>query len=179
MLLVLHTFKAEKKSRRLLKKLPSLIAEQLASRDPNDKRPAVIVAQDEARFGRISDTRRAWAPEKTRPISPRQIIRKYVYVYAAVCPKLGKMTSLILPWTNTDMMNIFLKEVSEEFREYFVIMLIDQAGWHVSTYLDIPENIRVIRLPPYSPELNPSEHIWEELREKYFANVAIPLTPHR
>ena len=80
------------------------------------------------------------------------------------------MTSLILPWANTEMMNIFLRQVAEDFSDYFILMLIDQAGWHISQKLEVPENIRLIKLPPRSPELNPSEHIWEELREKNFAN---------
>ena len=69
-------------------------------------------------------------------------------------------------------MNIFLRQVAEDFSDYFILMLADQAGWHVSQKLAVPENIRLINLPPRSPELNPSEHIWEELREKNFANKA-------
>jgi hypothetical protein len=95
-----------------------------------------------------------------------------LYVFTAGCPALGRMTSLILPWANTEMMHIFLKQVSEDFSDYFILMLADQAGWHVSQKLQLPENIRLINLPPRSPELNPVEHIWEELREKNFANRA-------
>jgi hypothetical protein len=107
-----------------------------------------------------------------RPQAPRQVIRTYLYVFTAVCPELGKMTSLILPWANTEMMNIFLRQVAEDFSDYFILMLADQAGWHIAQKLEVPENIRLIKLPPRSPELNPSEHIWEELREKNFANRA-------
>lgn len=112
---------------------------------------------------------RLWGRGRKRP---RQIIRTYLYVFTAVCPALGRMTSLILPWANTDMMNIFLRQVAEDFQDYFILMLADQAGWHVSQNMEVPENIRLIKLPPRSPELNPSEHIWEELREKNFANKA-------
>lgn len=107
-----------------------------------------------------------------RPKAPRQIIRKFLYVYAAVCMALGKMTSLILPYANTEMMSLFLQEVSEDFKDYFVIMLIDRAGWHMSKNLRVPENIRLIPQPPYSPELNPVEHVWEHLREKATSNKA-------
>jgi hypothetical protein len=161
-----------KRSKRLLKKLPEIIIEKLATRHPDDKRPVLFFAQDEGRFGRISDVRRAWSPLGTRPQAPRQVIRTYLYVFTAVCPTLGRMTSLILPWANTEMMNIFLKQVTEDFSDYFILMLADQAGWHVSQKLQVPENIRLISLPPRSPELNPAEHIWEELREKNFANRA-------
>jgi len=80
------------------------------------------MAQDEGCFGRINSLRRAWAPEHVRPQVPRQIVREYTYVYAAVDPKDGRITFLILPYTNTDMMNIFLKQVSEEFSSYFIVM---------------------------------------------------------
>ena len=80
------------------------------------------------------------------------------------------MTSLILPWATTEMANIFLRQVAEDFSDYFILMLPDQAGWHIAQKLEVPENIRLINLPPRSPELNPAEHIWEELREKNFAN---------
>ena len=56
-------------------------------------------------------------------------------------------------------------------RDKYIIMFLDQAGWHKSKDLEIPENIRLASIPPYSPELNPTEHIWDELREKYFHNL--------
>lgn len=130
----------------------------------------VIMAQDEGRFGRITDIRKCWAPKGIRPKVGQQIARAFVYVYAAVCMALGKMTSLILPYANTDMMNLFLEEVSNDFKDYFVIMLVDGAGWHRSNDLKIPENIRLVQQPSHSPELNPVEHLWEELRENYLPN---------
>ena len=95
-----------------------------------------------------------------------------MYVYTAVCMALGKMTSLILPYANTAMMNLFLAQVAEDFKDYFVIMLIDGAGWHTAKDLQVPENLRLLPQPPYSPELNPVEHIWEDLREKAMPNKA-------
>ena len=80
------------------------------------------------------------------------------------------MVSLILPSADTSMMNIFLKHVSHTFSKYFLVIQVDQAGWHSAKDLIIPENIRLIPQPAYSPELNPVEHIWEELREKAFSN---------
>lgn len=144
----------------------------MEERDPADNRPIIIMAQDEGRFGRITDIRKCWAPKGIRPKVPKQIVRTFVYVYAAVCMALGKMTSLILPYANTDMMNLFLAEVSNDFKNYFVIMLVDGAGWHRSNDLKVPENIRLIRQPSHSPELNPVEHLWEELRENYLPNKA-------
>ena len=67
-------------------------------------------------------------------------------------------------------MNIFLKQVSEDFSHYFIVMQLDQARWHSSKNLVIPENIRLISQPAYSPELNPAEHLWDEIRESAFYN---------
>lgn len=77
-----------------------------------------------------------------------------------MAPELGKMTSLVLPYANTKMMNLFLKQVEVDFAEYFIIMQVDKAAWHRSKNLEIPENIRLVEQPSYSPELMPVEHIW-------------------
>ena len=91
----------------------------------------------------------------------------------AVAPAIGKMTSLILPSADTQMMGLFLEHVSSTSAKYFVVMQVDQAGWHLTKELSIPENIRLIAQPAYSPELNPVEQVWEELREKQLANLAL------
>src|SRR5262249_15458280 len=102
-----------------------------------------------------------------------QIVRESVYVFAAVAPAEGKMTALVLPTANTAMMQVFLEHVSQTFAAYFVVMQMDRAGWHEAKTLVVPENIRLIPQPAYSPELNPVEHLWEELREKQFPNLAL------
>jgi transposase len=130
------------------------------------------MAQDEGCFGRISIPRPCWAPVGVRPRVSRQVVREYVYVYSAVAPSIGKMTSLLLPYADTSMMNLFLNHLGHEFRDYFVILQVDRAGWHDTAKLVIPENIRLMLQPAYSPELNPVEHIWEYLRENYFHNWA-------
>ncbi len=122
--------------------------------------------------GRICNVRRAWAPPDSRPKAPRQIVREFLYVFAAICPALGRMTSIILPYANTETMNIFLRQVSLDFQLYFMIIVVDQAAWHLSKNLVVPENIRLIPQPSHSPELNPVEHLWEEMREKYLHNIA-------
>ena len=130
------------------------------------------MAEDEGRFGRVSIPRRAWAPPGVRPHAPHQIVREYTHVYTAVAPAEGKMTSLILPSADTEMMSLFLEHVSSTFAKYFLVMQVDQAGWHQSRDLKIPENVRLIAQPAYSPELNPVEHVWEEVREKHLTNLA-------
>jgi V8-like Glu-specific endopeptidase len=146
----------------------------MATRDAEDQRPLLLMAQDEGRFGRLSRPHACWAPPGVRPLAPSQFVREAVYVFAAVAPSLGKLCSLILPAANTEMMNLFLEHVSQTFSNYFIVMQIDQAGWHHAKNLVIPENIRLIKQPPYSPELNPVEHVWDEIREKYFHNRIFP-----
>jgi transposase len=142
----------------------------LKTRDQDDKREVLILAQDEGRFGRINRPVRCWAPSPHRPVVGAQIVREYVYMYAAVCPEKGKISALILPYANTDMMSLFLQKVADDFKDYFLVIQVDGAAWHRSSTLSVPENIRLIQQPPYSPELNPVEHVWDDIREKEFAN---------
>lgn len=144
----------------------------LATRDPGDTRPVLIMTADQGRFGRIGEVRRAWCPPGVRPSVAKQMVRESVYAFAAVAPASGQMSALVLPYTNTEMMNLFLAQVCEEFSEYFIVMQVDRAAWHRSDNLSIPENIRLIFQPAHSPELNPVEHVWEEVREKHFYNAA-------
>ena len=130
-----------------------------------------IMFEDEARFGRISDPRCCWAPKGIRPAVSLQLVREYTYAYGAVSPLDGVFDSLILPDVDTDSMSLFLSVVSERHPDETVLMFMDQAGWHKAKALIIPANIRLLNLPPYSPELNPAEHLWEEIREKWFPNL--------
>lgn len=126
--------------------------------------------QDEGRFGLLGTPRRCWAPHRLRPVVGARLERQYLYAFSAVSPHDGAMDSLILPWVSAETMSIFLAEVAQRHREEFVFMVMDQAGWHVAGDLVVPENMRLFFLPPYSPELNPAEHLWKALREDCFAN---------
>lgn len=128
--------------------------------------------QDEARFGRINDVRRCWAPKPHRPVCIAMLTHEYTYAYAAVEPATGVMDSLILPKVNTHCMQIFLDEVALRHPDDHIVMVLDGAGWHSSKKLVAPSNMRLLPLPPYAPELNPVEHLWDELREKCLHNKA-------
>lgn len=132
--------------------------------------PVKLLFQDEARFGRISDTRRCWTPMKKRPVVGQQVIREYLYAVAAVNPLEGEIVPLVMPWVDAEVMSIFLSHTSENFPEAFCLMFLDGAGWHKAKELKIPNNIKLLPLPPYSPELNPIEHVWDFLRENAFGN---------
>ena len=91
-------------------------------------------------------------------------------MFSAACPETGELCSIIMPQANSEAMNIFLKTLSEQQENERIILCLDKAGWHTTKQLIIPKNIILWFLPPYSPELNPVELIWRELRAKYFNN---------
>jgi transposase len=131
----------------------------------------VIMFEDEARFGRINSVHRCWVRGGIRPVVYSQIVREYTYAYSAICPFDGTMDSLIIPGANSELMSIFLAEVAFRRSNKHVIMFVDQASYHTSNILKIPENMSLLPLPSHSPQLNPVENIWHELREKWFYNL--------
>ena len=96
--------------------------------------------------------------------------REFVYVYGAVSPCDGELDWMIRPKMNTVRMGEYLAQVQQAHADEFIVMVVDGAGSHVSKELVVPENIPLPRLPPYAPELNPQEHVWDEIREKEFPN---------
>ena len=129
-----------------------------------------LMYQDEAGFGRISEPAVCRAPSGVRPVVPHHHIREYQYAYGAVDPIDGESFFLVLPHCNTDCMNIFLKGLSEKFPDDYILLPTDNAPWHTSKNLVIPDNIRLFYIPPRTPELNPIEQIWKEIRKMGFKN---------
>ena len=129
-----------------------------------------LMFQDEARFGRMVRIRRCWAPMPARPTVCNGYEREFLYVYGAVSPLQGQLDWMITAQMNTANMSAFLAQISARHRRDFIVMVVDGASSHVAKDLLVPKNIRLLRLPPYAPELNPQEHVWDELREKAFPN---------
>ncbi len=127
--------------------------------------------QDEGRFGLLGDPRRCWAPKGVRPVVGARLVRQYTYAFSAVSPHDGAMDSLVLPFVNAETMSMFLALVASRHPNDFIVMVMDRAGWHIAEALEVPVNMRIVFLPPYSPELNPAEHIWKALREGWFVNT--------
>ena len=126
--------------------------------------------QDEARFGRMAKPRRCWAPKPCRPVMLNGYEREFVYAYGAVSPREGDFDWKVCPQMNTQRMSEFLAQVSQRYPRDFIVMIVDGASSHRGKDLVVPENIRLLSLPPYSPELNPQEHLWDQIREKEFPN---------
>ena len=151
------------------KKLPETLA-ALLTPDTVKGRRVRLMFQDEARFGRMVRIRRCWSPAPHRPSVSNGYEREFVYVYGAVSPIEGELDWMIGPKMNTEQMTLFLSQVSAAHPEEFVVMVLDGASSHKAKDLQRPENIRLVALPGYAPELNPQEHVWDELREKEFPN---------
>jgi transposase len=126
--------------------------------------------QDEARFGRMTKPKRCWASKGCRPVMANGYEREFTYVYGAVSPVEGEMEWMRCKEMNTARMSEFLAQVSARYATDFILMVLDGASSHKAKALSVPANVRLVPLPPYAPELNPQEHIWDELREKEFPN---------
>ncbi len=127
--------------------------------------------QDEAGFGRINKPKNCWCKKGIRPSVPCHHIREYRYVYGAVEPISGDNFFLVMPKCDTKNMNVFLDKLSQNYSDDIIVLVCDGAAWHKSKGLTVPENIKILHIPPYTPEMNPIEQIWKELR-KGFCNEA-------
>ena len=118
----------------------------------------------------MAKPKRCWAPKRCRPIMLNGYEREFVYAYGAVSPREGDFDWKMCPQMNTQRMGEFLEQVARRYSRDFIIMVVDGASSHRAKDLLVPENITLLPLPAYSPELNPQEHIWDEIREKEFPN---------
>jgi len=126
--------------------------------------------QDEAGFGRISDPSNCWAPPKMRPIVPNQRVREYKTVYGAVSPLDGDSFFMVLEKSNTENMSLFMAELSNRYPNTLILLCMDNASWHKSNDLKIYKNIERFFIPPRTPEMNPIEIVWREIRKYGFKN---------
>ena len=129
-----------------------------------------LMFQDEAGFGRINKPKYCWCKKGIRPSVPCHHIREYRYAYGAVEPTSGESCFLIMPYCNTNCMNVFLNHLSMSYPDDIIILVCDGAAWHKAKALIVPENIRLVFIPPYTPEMNPIEQILKEIRKRGFRN---------
>ena len=92
------------------------------------------------------------------------------HVYGAVEPETGDGCFWVMTRCDTESMNFFLEKLSEQYTDDYILLICDGAAWHKSTELIIPENIELFFIPPYTPEMNPIEQIWKEIRKRGFQN---------
>lgn len=127
---------------------------------------------DEARIGQKNKITRRWARRGTRPSAPHDQRTASTYIFGAVCPRQGKGAALVLPWCNTEAMALHLVEISKRVAPgRHAVLLLDQAGWHISAKLSVPANITLVPLPPKCPELNAQENVWQFMRDNWLSNL--------
>ena len=143
--------------------------EKVRQKHPDKK--VVVWFQDEARIGQQGTLTRVWAERGSRPRAIRQTEYQWAHVFGAVDPMSGKSSALIAPTVNTKLMSAHLKMICEEAgADTHVVLVLDGAGWHKAKALVVPENMTLLLLPPYSPELMPMERVWAWMRQHDLSN---------
>jgi transposase len=127
--------------------------------------------QDEMRVGQKNKLTYRWARTGSRPRAIHDQRTQSTYLFGAVCPALGTGAALVLPFCNTEAMQLHLDEIATKVSPgAHAILILDQAGWHGAKDLKVPRNISLLPLPPRSPELNPQENIWQFMRQNWLSN---------
>ena len=122
--------------------------------------------KDEARVGQQGTLTRVWARRGTRPRAPRDRRYAWAYLFGAVCPERAVGAGLVLPYANAEATGLHLAEIGHHVAPgAHAVVVLDGAGWHAAGDLVVPENLTLLPLPRYSPELNPVENVWEYLRQ--------------
>ena len=127
-----------------------------------------VWSQDEARLGLFTALRRVWAPRGKRPIAlvaPRRI---WAYVSAFIHPASGRSHLWVWSGVNISMMTAMLEcfaKLTGSGTSKRIVLVVDQAGWHTSPKLIVPEGVHIVYLPSHTPELQPTERLWPYVRE--------------
>jgi hypothetical protein len=133
--------------------------------------PVEVWFGDEARVGQQGTLTRVWAKRGSRPRAPRDRRYTWAYLFGAVCPERRVGAAVVLPKVNIGAMEAHLAEISRcVSRGAHAVLVLDRAGWHASPRLRVPDNISLIPLPPYAPELNSMENVWEYMRENWLSH---------
>jgi transposase len=155
---------------KFIEQLPERLA-AIAAAHPD--RRLHVYFEDESRFGQQGTITNVWARRGTRPTGVRQTEYEYLGVLGVVCPETGKAEGLLSPRLNTDVVNVFLEQFSASLpAEEHAVLIWDGAGFHTSNSLRVPQNVTVLQLPAYSPELNPIENLWHYLKSHFWSNRA-------
>lgn len=158
------------------KKLPDVIQ---AMRDAHPEVPHwELWTMDEHRMGLKPILRRIWALQGARPIITVQHRYQWRYLYGFVCPQTGETFWLILPRVSVEIFSQALAELAQFLGlgpDKHLILVMDQAGWHTSERVEVPEGIHLVFQPAYSPELQPAERLWavtdEALANQWFETI--------
>ncbi|MGC1893910.1 MAG: IS630 family transposase [Pseudolabrys sp.] len=153
--------------RRPLKRAPQLL-KKLQHTHKNKR--LRLFFQDEARIGQKGRVCRVWWKRGERPPGLCDKRFTFAYIFAAVEPGTDNAFALVLPYANTEAMQEFLDQFAATIgQDEHIVLILDQAGWHGAGALRVPASITLLPLPPYSPELNPVEWVWEYMKERFLS----------
>jgi transposase len=127
-----------------------------------------VWSEDEHRIGLHPIKRRIWVEQGQQPVAKVNWKREWLWLYAFVQPQTGQTYWWILPYVNTKLFSQVLKDFAAHFgigQNKRIVLPLDQAKWHMSKQLELPEGIHLMPLPPYSPELQPAERLWPLVNE--------------
>lgn len=151
-------------------KLPDILAQFRISLDKNKYSSVNLYFQDESRFGLMTHVGRCLTARGVKPIVKYKHAFKNTYLYGAFSPIDGNSFVFEIEGTTSEIFYEYIKQLSEHRPTELMIVVIDNAGFHSLKDYDIPDNIRLVRIPPYSPEINPSEKIWAYIKQFYKNN---------
>ena len=138
-----------------------------------------VWAFDEHRIGLLPIVRKVWAKRGRRPVRVVETRYQWLYLYGFVHPQSGRTHCLLLPRMNANLYNQALQDFAQALgagEGKQIVLVVDGAGSHRSHAVVVPEGLHLLPLPPYSPELQPSEKLWpltnEPLVNKRFETLA-------
>jgi putative transposase len=126
--------------------------------------PVQLFAQDESRLGLLTIRRRRITARGVKPVCPSQHGFANFWLYGCVAPATGERFFMLLPSLNADQMQYFVDEFARAHPTTFNLLLLDNSGAHTAKRLVMPANVSLVFQPPASPELNPAERVWQDLK---------------
>ena len=130
-----------------------------------------LFSQDETRYGLLPVANRRITLSGIKPVAQIEYSFTSMYLYGAVAPLTGDHFFLEFPQLNADCFQSFINQFSEAFSDSLNVVVLDNGRFHQAKKIEIPENVILLYLPPYSPELNPIERLWQDLKAKLFSQV--------
>ena len=144
------------------------IADAVVSKNRCDSQRVRLFSQDETRYGLLPVINRRITLRGIKPVAEIDARYESVYLYGAVEPLTGERFFLEFSHITSECFQCFIEKFSEAFADSLNVLVLDNGRFHQAKSLEIPENIVFVFLPPYSPELNPIERLWQDMKAKLF-----------
>jgi DDE superfamily endonuclease len=149
-----------------VKQLPRRLGTLMTLGRQSPQQPLRVFCQDESRLGLHLPVRRRVTGCGVKPTQVVELLYDYYWLYAAVEPTTGEAFWWELPRLDADCFTVFLRQFGQQYSESLNLLLLDQAPAHTAQQVSIPENVILLSLPAYSPELNPVERLWEDVKQR-------------